>query len=221
MPESRKDSVLLLFGLTFIGATAWLAWSERAKLKEIAVDALNNPLIATARAELERRVREVGGTNRGTDVEKYQKTVGLRAGDPWCAAFVAWVVTAALGRERAPAWCSGSAVTQWQRASKRLSPAHFALPHETHKVQPGWVWVRARNLEDAALARKGQWTTGHTGLVEAVGSADFRTIEGNTNSAGSREGDGVYGKTQRWDDGRTLGFFDPIALTKAYETGNA
>jgi hypothetical protein len=48
--------------------------------------------------------------------------------------------------------------------------------------------------------------------VIAVDAAGFHTIEGNTNAAGSREGDGVYRKFHRWDDaaqiGRTVGWFD-------------
>lgn len=35
---------------------------------------------------------------------------------------------------------------------------------------------------------------GHTGFVTAVNGEWVDTIEGNTNSAGSREGDGVYRK---------------------------
>ena len=37
---------------------------------------------------------------------------------------------------------------------------------------------------------------GHTGLVTQVLAGEVGTIEGNTNSRGSREGDGVYDKTR-------------------------
>jgi len=36
-------------------------------------------------------VVEVGGQNRGPRVEDYLRAVHLKPGDPWCAAFVAWV----------------------------------------------------------------------------------------------------------------------------------
>ena len=54
-------------------------------------------LIEVAKAEDAKRVREVGGMNRGPDVETYQKTVGLSPGSPWCAAFVAYGVKEAKG----------------------------------------------------------------------------------------------------------------------------
>ena len=59
-------------------------------------------------------------------------------------------------------------------------------------------------------------TRGHTGIVISPAGAGFATVEGNTNKAGSRDGDGVYSKSQSWTDPRTLGFFDPVALSAAY-----
>lgn len=174
-------------------------------------------IVTVARAEVDKKVREVG-SNRGAEVEKYQKCVGLSPGSPWCAAFVAWCVMAGLGRSKAPAWCSGSAVTGWQRAVTKLKGSDsIAFPHERHKVKPGWVWVRCSTIGDAEQARKGKWTKGHTGFVEQPEVLHFATLEGNTNGAGSREGDGTYAKKQSWTDSRTLGWFDPVALTAAYE----
>ena len=39
---------------------------------------------------------------------------------------------------------------------------------------------------------------GHMGLVVAAEATGLRTIEGNTNIAGSREGDGVRDRTRRY-----------------------
>ena len=64
-------------------------------------------IVKVARAEVDKKVRE-SGSNRGTDVEKYQKSVALSPGSPWCAAFVGWCVMSGLGRTKVPAWCSGS-----------------------------------------------------------------------------------------------------------------
>lgn len=175
-------------------------------------------IVKVARAEVDRKVREVGGANKGADVEKYQKSVGLSPGSPWCAAFVGWCVMTGLGLTKPPAWCSGSAVTGWQRAVTKLKGSDsIALPHERQKVKAGWVWVRCSTIEEVAAVRAGKWTKGHTGFVAQPAVAHFDTLEGNTNGAGSREGDGTYAKKQSWTDSRTLGWFDPVALTAAYE----
>ena len=173
-------------------------------------------LIAVALAEAAKNVREVGGMNRGPDVEKYQKTVGLSPGSPWCAAFVAWCVMTSKGQITPPGWCSGSAITSWHRGSRKMLPAGFATPEKAGfeaAVRPGWIWVRAKDGAGAVAARNGTWVQGHTGIVIAVDAEGFHTVEGNTNSAGSREGDGVYRKIHRWnyatDIVRTVGWFDP------------
>jgi hypothetical protein len=173
-------------------------------------------LIEVAKAEDAKRVREVGGMNRGPDVEKYQKTVGLSPGSPWCAAFVAYCVKEAKGLTVAPLWCSGSAITQWHRGTRRMLPEGFTTPEKVDfqtKVRPGMVWVRAKDGAGAVSARKGTWVQGHTGIVTSVDDEGFHTVEGNTNGAGSREGDGVYSKLHKWsystDIVRTVGWFDP------------
>ena len=47
-------------------------------------------VLKIARAEV--GVAEVGGNNRGRRVEEYLAAVGLGPGNPWCAAYVAWVM---------------------------------------------------------------------------------------------------------------------------------
>ena len=144
-------------------------------------------LIATATAEANKGVREVG-KNAGPDVEKYLHCLGMTKGSPWCAAFVSWCVMTSRGLAKPPKWCSGSAV----------------------------IWSRAQDATAAAAARKGSWCQGHTGIVVAVDDIGWHTIEGNTNAAGSREGDGVYRKTHKWSDaeivGKTVGWFDPATV---------
>ena len=184
---------------------------------------LKEKLVASALKELSLHVVEEGGANRGVKVEAYQRAAGLKPGDPWCAAFVAWNVATAKGVAKAPSWTSGSAITTWQRGSRGLAAGDKAIPSEgaalPTKVAPGWVWVRASNAADAGAARKGGWTKGHCGIVVAVDAVGFHTVEGNTNAAGSREGDGVWRKTHKWSDavqiGRTVGWFDPDATEAA------
>jgi hypothetical protein len=179
-------------------------------------------LVISALRELNLHVVEEGGPNRGVKVEAYQRAAGLKPGDPWCAAFVAWNVATAKGVPKAPAWTSGSAITTWHRGSRGLAAGDKTTPLETEarlKVEPGWVWVRATTAKSADAARKGGWVKGHCGIVVAVDEVGFHTVEGNTNKAGSREGDGVWRKLHKWDDaalmGRTVGWFDPDATEAA------
>ena len=174
-------------------------------------------LISVCEAEAAKKVREIG-KNAGPDVEKYQKCVGLAKGSPWCAAFVSWCVMTSRGLTKAPKWCSGSAVSLFQVSSRsktcvKVTPADADYKS---KVKAGWVWSRAQDDASAAAARKGAWCQGHTGVVVKVDDVGFHTIEGNTNAAGSREGDGVYFKTHKWADaaiiGKTVGWFDPATV---------
>lgn len=168
-----------------------------------------------AEKELERHVREETGKNDGPRVEEYQRSISLLRGDPWCAAFVAWCAREAAGTKTCPAWCSGSVATMWFKSEKfqRFIP-QYEMEEACLTVQPGWIWCRATSPTDAVTIRKRRWARGHTGIVVAVDDEGFDTIEGNTNEAGSREGDGVYLKRHLWRDcglsSRTIGWFHPI-----------
>lgn len=186
-------------------------------------------VLAVAHAEANAQVREQG-RNRGARVEEYQRAAALGPGDPWCAAFVAWCMMQCAVPAKAPAWCSGSAITTWHKGSRAAGPAHRCTPVDPNfalRVAPGWIWVRAKDAESADAARKGTWCIGHCGIVIAVDAAGFHTVEGNTNAAGSRDGDGVYRKFHRWDDaaqmGRTVGWFDSNTATagSAHVSSNA
>ena len=54
-------------------------------------------------------------------------------------------------------------------------------------------------------------TTGHGAIVVKVNNNSFQTVEGNTNSAGSREGDKVLSKTRTYNISsmKILGFLIP------------
>lgn len=172
-------------------------------------------LIATATAEANKGVREVG-KNAGPDVEKYLHCLGMTKGSPWCAAFVSWCVMTSRGLAKPPKWCSGSAVSLFQMSGKNAVKVTPVDADFKSKVKPGYIWSRAQDATAAAAARKGSWCQGHTGIVVAVDDIGWHTIEGNTNAAGSREGDGVYRKTHKWSDaeivGKTVGWFDPATV---------
>jgi len=124
-------------------------------------------VIALATAQL--GVRELTGNNDGKAIEGYLAYVYLKKGNPWCAAFVSWVFNQAGYKKPRSAW------------SPDLFPG-------THRIRDP-VAAAVFGIYFPALKR-----IAHVGLVAGTQHDMLITIEGNTNLAGSREGDGVYKK---------------------------
>jgi hypothetical protein len=122
-------------------------------------------------AEADLLVRERGGGNRGWEVEAILAAVGLKPGDPWCAALVSWIGRHALGA-RWPLPNTGSC---------------FALGADARKrgllvTQPGPGDVLL--LWSDTLDRYH-----HTGFVTAaLPGGRYSSIEGNTNERGGANG---------------------------------
>ncbi|TDO20307.1 C40 family peptidase [Pedobacter duraquae] len=114
-------------------------------------------------------VREATGHNDGQAVEAYLGYVGLKKGNPWCAAFVSWVFKQSGYNQPKTAW------------SPDLFPARYCVK----KVIPGLVF----GIYFQELGR-----IAHCGLATGIHHDWLASIEGNTNVAGSRAGDGVYRK---------------------------
>lgn len=146
-------------------------------------------------AEQEVGVREEG-RNTGKRVIEYQKATWLAPGPwPWCAAFCCWLLQDWL-REGAIQVALGLTTPAAQRKWRCRDASAF-----------GWEkWARKRDgvllLAEHEACRSGDFVVydfSHIGIVVTGGRQGMmlETIEGNTNGAGSREGDGVYRKTRR------------------------
>lgn len=124
-------------------------------------------------------VRELTGKNDGVDVEKYLRYTGLGKGYAWCAAFVCWTLGEANVSNPKNAW-SPSLVPISKLVYENKSKVYNGTP------QRGDVF----GIYYANLKR-----VGHVGFIDSWSDGDYAiTVEGNTNGAGSREGDGVYKK---------------------------
>jgi hypothetical protein len=113
------------------------------------------------------------GSNRGKDVEKYLKSVGLGGGYSWCMAFAKWCVDQAcldMGGKN-PMVVTGGVLNQWNRIGKS---------YKFNKPKAGDIFIMDFG-----------GGLGHTGIVESVEGNVVNTIEGNSNDNGSREGDKV------------------------------
>jgi hypothetical protein len=128
-------------------------------------------------------VREVTGKNDGPEVEKYLAHVGFKKGAPWCAAFVAWNLNNVGVDNPRTAW-SPSYANQKDIIWKHKCDKKNQVP------LPGDVF----SLYYPNLKR-----VGHVGFFIKQEGNSAITIEGNTNGAGSREGDGVYRKRRPLD----------------------
>jgi len=123
-------------------------------------------------------VREVGN-NAGPDVEKYLKSAGVPKGSAWCASYVYWTYQKCDSNFviNSPAW-----VPSWFPKSKLI----FSLG-KINKRSP-----QKGDLIGIYFPEKGRLA--HIGIFDSESEDFIISVEGNTNEAGSREGDGVYKK---------------------------
>lgn len=150
-------------------------------------------------AESKVGVRESGGNNKGKDLQVFFDSDsydpnGSRPGDDgyaWCASFVCWCVMIALmGRKitfKRPTTPGAWDFERWCRAQD-------------------WSVVLRRTFgRDIKRGDVVVFKFSHIGI--AISGPDehgyITTIEGNTNKAGSREGDGVYIKTRHLSEIRS------------------
>jgi hypothetical protein len=122
------------------------------------------------------------GSNRGTEVEKYQASVGISPGTYWCAAFVYFCFNEAaknLGKSN-PVFKTGGCLHHWNNSKAKKIKAKDARDNPS-LVKPGNIFIL-----DHGSGR------GHTGIVKRVEGGRLITIEGNSNPNGSSNGIGVF-----------------------------
>ncbi len=138
-----------------------------------------------ARKYLELRVREDKGKNRSTYIDLFNRHVGAPLGSPWCASFISYCFRESIDAQgiKFPQTASSQAIKRWAVQTDRLfnDPDRLldcrgALGGWTLENDPshGHVFFIAKRLSS---------------MGNVIGVA---TIEGNTSSAMSRDGDGVY-----------------------------
>lgn len=151
--------------------------------------------VAVARAALALHIRETGGNNRGPTVEAIQLYAAGATHYAWCAAFCQLCLR--LGFEAAgqklPLGVGISCSSLVVRAAK------LSRVFELRGAGTGRFPAGTPQPGDLLVLRGGPTHYRHVGLVVAAPRADgvVPTIEGNTNDAGSAEGDGVYEKERR------------------------
>lgn len=124
-------------------------------------------------------VREKTGHNDGVMVETYLRYCHLEKGNPWCASFVCYTFGQAGVKNPRSGYCPDLFLPNRVIYKRTSRGPPKALP------QQGDVW-------GLYFPEKGR--VAHVGFVDQWGEKYVITVEGNTNEAGSREGDGVYRK---------------------------
>lgn len=125
--------------------------------------------------------------DRGPKIKAYLSSVGLDEGYSWCAAFVYWC---------------------FREAARSLNISNPLV--KTGGVLKHWQLTKAPKIKmprvgDIFILDHGKGL-GHTGIVKMVDTVTktFTTIEGNSNSKGSRTGGMVCSNTRKISD--AIGF---------------
>jgi hypothetical protein len=136
-------------------------------------------------------IEEVDGTNCGIRVNEYKAATNLPPEQPWpwCAAFVCWVVKTALGNIGAKETATFKRPTtagawDFENWSRRQDATTSTLKNQGFDIRPGDIVV---------------FKFSHIGIAVSAPDKEgyVRTVEGNTDSAGSREGGGVFAKRRQ------------------------
>ena len=182
-------AVQRVLGITADGIDGPVTWSTilaELSAKDSPLNVSGNipeKLVQLAREEI--GVSEVDGTNCGPRVDQYKAATWLDAskGWPWCAAFICWLVRESIEDEdvkfKRPRTAGAWDFENWAK----------------QQIANG-VDLRKPTNEDIKAGDIVVFTFSHIGLaVKDIDSRGYvKTIEGNTNGAGSREGGSVLEK---------------------------
>jgi len=154
-----------------------------APLNEVLEKPLKRPkdfgvaMLLYAKTHLAEHPVEVGGPNRGPWVRLY---TGGNEGDEWawCAGFVTFILRQAADLMGVAMPIKGSLSCDLLAAQAKAAGIFLDEHRAPNELRPGSLFLVRKSPTD--------WT--HTGIVAEVHPEFFRTIEGNTNDDGVREG---------------------------------
>ncbi len=148
---------------------------------------LRAAVVRVAQMHLAAGACEAPGKNRGPWVRIYGEE-----GQPWCAAFVSFVVRQAADLAFTEMPIRGSAdCDELACQARRTSRLVEGMPDG--QVEPGDAFLIYRPLPG------GHKDYRHTGFVERIAIDHLVTIEGNTNPSGGREGYEVERRIRSFD----------------------
>ena len=152
---------------------------------------LADKLVSLARNEI--GVEEVDGSNCGVRVDAYKSATNLPPHEawPWCAAFVCWLVREAIRTDGPYTFARPTTVGAWdfENWSKKQDNSTHTLRTPGNDIKAGDIVI---------------FKFSHIGIcVRGAETGRIRTVEGNTDAAGSREGGGVFERSRSLDSIKT------------------
>ena len=183
LKDFQKNNGIAATGVVDNATFARLIGPMTAAMQPIAAGgrSLGAMVVAYAQQHLAQHPREVGGQNKGPWVRLYMNG---NEGTPWawCAGFACFCLRQACESVGQPLPIATSLSCD-SLASSGKSKGRFG---DKSKATPGSFFLVRKSPTD--------WV--HTGIVVSAGADTFRTIEGNTNDDGSREGYEVCARTR-------------------------
>ena len=152
---------------------------------------LADKLVSLARNEI--GVEEVDGSNCGVRVDADKSATNLPPHEawPWCAAFVCWLVREAIRTDGPYTFARPTTAGAWdfENWSKKQDNSTHTLRTPGNDIKAGDIVI---------------FKFSHIGLcVRSAEAGRIRTVEGNTDAAGSREGGGVFERSRSLDSIKT------------------
>lgn len=123
-------------------------------------------------------IREKTGHNDGPAVEAILRNLGLGKGYAWCAALQAQIFDDAGLKNPHSAYC----------------PDWFRTNVVYRRDKPSPIPFTAKKGQNAGFFIQSKGRVGHIGMIYAESKWNYLLKEGNTNEAGSDEGEGAYNK---------------------------
>jgi hypothetical protein len=126
-------------------------------------------------------IKEKTNHNDGREVEMVLASCGLGKGYPYCAATINWtfsqcgIKTGVVNPAYSPNWFTNKEVITYKKSWRKMN----------YKSKKSQIF----GLYFSSLGR-----IAHVGFIISETITDYITFEGNTNIAGSREGDGFMKK---------------------------
>jgi hypothetical protein len=143
-------------------------------------------------------VDEPDGDNRGPAVEWLLKGANLNPGEPWCAAFVNRCAEIACAKKNV------------RSPLERVPLQGYVQSYYQYAAEDGWLTTDPAPGDLFLIWHRAKNRYAHMGVVAfAYSDGRFDTVEGNSNSVGSREGIEVAANTRIAGVGDQIKFVNP------------
>lgn len=156
-------------------------------LKQLFTPALTREMIADKiiekiQADVDAKLRETGGKNRGPRIDSFNKRTGVEMGSPYCAS---------------GAWCAIDDACKDLGLKNPMMPTASSQAFRKEKYVPGKYMnhVAGEKGDVAVFQVPDDPSHGHVAtlrLTQPSPSTHFSTVEYNTDGSGTRDGDGAY-----------------------------